>query len=66
MSICWCFNSHSHKNHGTQESQRNKRIQSMEVLNLTRAFKLQKMKESMTIKKHSNRLFGIANKVIGH
>ncbi|XP_061345818.1 uncharacterized protein LOC133291556 [Gastrolobium bilobum] len=39
------------------------RIRSMHVLNLMREFKLQKMKESETIKEYSDRLLGIANKV---
>jgi len=35
----------------------------MKVLNLTREFELQKMKESETIKEYSNKLLGITNKI---
>ncbi|XP_049397380.1 uncharacterized protein LOC125861558 [Solanum stenotomum] len=37
------------------------RIKGMQVLNLIRDFKLQKMRESKTIKEYSNRLMSIAN-----
>lgn len=39
------------------------RIRGMQVLNLTRGFELQKMKDAETIKEYSDRLLGIANKV---
>ncbi|KAG5232911.1 Retrovirus-related polyprotein from transposon [Salix suchowensis] len=39
------------------------RIRGMQVLNLIRDFKLQKMKESETIKMYSDKLLGIANKI---
>ncbi|XP_045798049.1 uncharacterized protein LOC123892296 [Trifolium pratense] len=39
------------------------RTRGMQVLNLMREFKLQKMKESETIKDYSDRLLSIANKV---
>ena len=35
----------------------------MQILNLIREFELQKMKESETIKKYSNKLLAIVNKV---
>lgn len=35
----------------------------MQVLNLTRKFEVKKMKESKTIKWHSNKFLGISNKV---
>jgi len=35
----------------------------MQVLNLMREFKLQKMKDYETIKEYSNKLLGIANKI---
>nr|KYP55836.1 hypothetical protein KK1_002061 [Cajanus cajan] len=40
-----------------------KRIQSMQVLNLIREFEIQRMKETETIKQYSDKLLGIANKV---
>ncbi|RVX10126.1 hypothetical protein CK203_016179 [Vitis vinifera] len=42
---------------------RDARIKGMKVLNLIRDFELQKMKESETIKKYSERLLSIANRV---
>ncbi|XP_049381416.1 uncharacterized protein LOC125845984 [Solanum stenotomum] len=39
------------------------RIKGMQVLNLIREFELQKIKESETVKKYSDRLLNIANKV---
>jgi len=39
------------------------RICGMQVLNLIREFELQRMKESESVKKYSNRLLSIANKV---
>ena len=40
------------------------RIQSMQVHNIRREFELQRMKESETIKEYSNKLLGIANKIM--
>ena len=41
----------------------NEKIRGMKVLNLTREFEMQRMKESETIKEFSNKLLGIANKI---
>ena len=40
-----------------------KKIRGMKVLNLIREFKMQRMKESETIKEYSNKLLGIANNI---
>ncbi|RDX68559.1 hypothetical protein CR513_52432, partial [Mucuna pruriens] len=45
------------------EYARDERIQSMQVPNLMREFELQRMKESETIKKYSDKLLSIANKI---
>lgn len=39
------------------------RIKGMKTLNLIRAFELQKMKDSKTLRESSNKLLNIANKV---
>jgi len=46
-----------------EEYSGDERIKGMQVLNLIREFELQKMKESETVKKYSDRLLNIANKV---
>ena len=46
-----------------EESEENERIRDMQVVNLKGGFKLQKMKESETIKEYSNKLFGIVNDI---
>ena len=38
-------------------------MRGIKILNLIREFELQRMKESETVKKYSDKLFGIANKV---
>ncbi|XP_016673036.1 uncharacterized protein [Gossypium hirsutum] len=45
------------------EYAQDERIRRMQMLNLIRDFKLQKMKKSESVKEYSNRLFSIANKV---
>ena len=45
------------------EYEGNEKIRGMNVLNLIREFKVQRMKESETIKEHSNKLLGIVNKI---
>jgi len=49
--------------HLKEEYVGDERIQGMQVLNLTREFELQEMKESETIKDYSKRLLSIAKKV---
>ncbi|KAH9780091.1 hypothetical protein KPL71_007943 [Citrus sinensis] len=46
-----------------QEYEGNDRVKGMQVLNLILEFEMQKMKESETIQKYSDRLFKIVNKV---
>ena len=45
------------------EYEEDERIREMKVLNLIKDFELQKMKESESVKGHSDRLLSIANKV---
>lgn len=46
-----------------KEYKESERIKGMQVLNLVREFKIQRMKESETIKNYVDKLFCIANKV---
>nr|KYP55689.1 hypothetical protein KK1_001913 [Cajanus cajan] len=46
-----------------EEYARDERIRSMQILNLLREFEIQRMKETEKIKKYSDKLLGIANKV---
>ncbi|CAJ2637463.1 unnamed protein product [Trifolium pratense] len=46
-----------------EEYKGDERIRSMQVMNLLREFKLQRMKEDETIKTYADKLLGIANKV---
>ncbi|XP_052171526.1 uncharacterized protein LOC127787505 [Diospyros lotus] len=46
-----------------KEYEGNERVKAMQVLNLIREFKMQRMKESETIKDYSNILLDIVNKV---
>ncbi|PHU12909.1 hypothetical protein BC332_19839 [Capsicum chinense] len=46
----------------SEEYTEDERIRGMKVLNLTREFELQKMKESETVKEYSDRLLSIVNK----
>nr|KYP36864.1 hypothetical protein KK1_041980 [Cajanus cajan] len=46
-----------------EEYARDEKIRNMQVLNLMREFEIQRMKETETIKKYSDKLLGIANKV---
>ena len=46
-----------------EEYERDEHVRGMQVLNLTREFEVQKMKEFETTKGYLDKLFGIANKV---